>query len=244
MSDTIDAAARAKAKVPAPASHKRIGMVGETEDKVAAVAAKDDGETNSPDGETELLVLMHGITEWLDRLEESQAKLEKTLEGDRAKCESKVDPILTPPWTRRIAMHANHDIASEAAAGAPRLYAAAQAQAQQPPPTASQHQAAAAQPGVGQQPFRYPDARQKKLVIRAFNGKELGTCPVRLRVPVAGGREGRLAGELPVRHDRAILQQAGLVVADANVAVRDGEDVGDLQDEHHACSSDEAVHGA
>ncbi|KAE8889753.1 hypothetical protein PF005_g14860 [Phytophthora fragariae] len=54
-----------------------------------------------------------------------------------------------------------------------RLYAAAQAQAQQPPPPAPQHQAAAAQPGVGQLAVRYPDARQKKLAIRAFNGKEL-----------------------------------------------------------------------
>ncbi|KAG6616520.1 Integrase catalytic core protein [Phytophthora cinnamomi] len=45
---------------------------------------------------------MRRITERLDRLEESQAKLEKTLEGDRAKHESKVDPILTPPMNTNL----------------------------------------------------------------------------------------------------------------------------------------------
>ncbi|KAE8889754.1 hypothetical protein PF005_g14861 [Phytophthora fragariae] len=72
-------------------------MAGETEAKVAAVAPKDDGETKSPGGETELLALIRGITERMGRLEESQAMLEKTLEGDRVKLERKVDPILTPP---------------------------------------------------------------------------------------------------------------------------------------------------
>ncbi|GMF60503.1 unnamed protein product [Phytophthora fragariaefolia] len=188
---------------------------------------------------------MRGITERLDRLEESQAKLEKTLERDRAKGERKVDPILTPPMDTSL-------FASGLGRGAP------QAQAQQPIPPAQQHPAAA-QPGVGQQAFRYPDARQKKLTIRAFNGKELyvglgsdflawgrrfETCPIRLRIPVAGGREGQLPGELPVGHCRTILQQAGrgLVVADADVAVRDGEDGGDLQDGHHACPSGDTVH--
>ncbi|POM76464.1 Transposon Polyprotein Reverse transcriptase [Phytophthora palmivora] len=38
---------------------------------------------------------MRGITERLDRLEESHAKLEKTLEGDQANRERTVDPILT-----------------------------------------------------------------------------------------------------------------------------------------------------
>ncbi|KAJ8558742.1 hypothetical protein ON010_g8707 [Phytophthora cinnamomi] len=181
-----------------------------------AIAPKGDGETKSPDGETELLALMRRITERLDRLEESQAKLEKTLEGDRAKHESKVDPILTPPMNTNLfvsSLGRGARMHIDQLSGSPRtpstrsphgyggelselqrLYAAAQAQAQQPPPPAPLHHAATAQPGVGQQAIRYPDARQKKLAIRAFNGKEL--------------------------HGRAILQQAGrrLVVADANVA--------------------------
>ncbi|POM74260.1 Integrase catalytic core protein [Phytophthora palmivora] len=212
MSDAIDDAARAKADVPVPAivaSHQRIGMVGETEEKLAAVAPKDDGKTKSPDVERELLALMRGITERLDRLEESDAKQEKTLEGDRANRERKVDPILSPPLdtslfasglgrgasvhidqlsgsprtpiirspVRPPAVHQYFGVQQHGYGGEPsdlqRLYAAAQAQSQEPPPPAPQHQAAAAQPEVGQQVVCYPDARQKKLAIRAFTGKEL-----------------------------------------------------------------------
>ncbi|GMF58857.1 unnamed protein product [Phytophthora fragariaefolia] len=212
MSDTIDEAARAMADVPSPApvaSHKRIGMVRETEAKVTVVIPQGDGATKSPGGVTELLVLMRGITERLDRLEESQSMLGKTLEGDRAKDERKVGPILTPPMDtslfasglgRGARMHIDQLSGSPRTpiARSPlrppaahqyfgaqqhgyggklselqRLYVAARAQAQRPIPPAPQHQAAEAQPGVGQQAFRYPDARQKKLAIRALNGKEL-----------------------------------------------------------------------
>ncbi|GMF53366.1 unnamed protein product [Phytophthora fragariaefolia] len=174
MSDIIDEVAHAKADVPAPApvvSHKRIDMARETEEKVAAVAAKGDGETKSLGGETEPLALMRGITERLDRLEESQAKLVKTLEGDRAKGERKMGPIQTPSMDTSLFQHGYGGELSE-----PQwLYATAQAraQSQQRTPPAPQHQAVAAQPGVGQQRFRYPGARQKKVVIRAYNGKAL-----------------------------------------------------------------------
>ncbi|GMF45001.1 unnamed protein product [Phytophthora fragariaefolia] len=206
MSDTIHEAARAKADVPAPApvaSHKRIGMVGETKEKVTVVTPQGDGATKSPGGDAELLVLMRGITERLDRLEESQFKLDKTLEGDRAKGERKVAPIVMPPMDtslfasglgrgarmhidqpsgsprtpiarsllRALAVHQYFGAQQHGYGGElselQRVYAAAQAQAQRPIPPAPQHHAAEAQPGVGQQAFRHPDARQKKLAIRA-----------------------------------------------------------------------------
>ncbi|KAE9208587.1 hypothetical protein PF002_g19359 [Phytophthora fragariae] len=216
MSDTIDEAASTKADVPvsAPvASHKRIGMVEETEEKVTAIGLKkDDGETKNPGGDntTELLALMRGLAGRLDRLEESQSKLEKTLEGDRVERESKIDLRLTPPMdtspfasglgrgarmhidqlggspptpvgrspTRPAPPHQYFGIQQPGyggqASNLQRLYAAAQAQ--QPPMPPPQPHGAAEQRGYGQQNptgVRYPDARQKKLAIRAFNGKEL-----------------------------------------------------------------------
>ncbi|KAE9005615.1 hypothetical protein PR002_g16713 [Phytophthora rubi] len=216
MSDTIDEAASKKADVPvsAPvASHKRIGMVEETEEKVTAIGLKkDDGETKNPGGDntTELLALMRGLAGRLDRLEESQSKLEKTLEGDRVERERKIDLRLTPPMDtspfasgvgRGARMHIDQlggspptPVGRSPTRPAPphqyfgmqqpgyggqasnlqRLYAAAQAQ--QPPMPPPQPHGAAEQRGYGQQNptgVRYPDARQKKLAIRAFNGKEL-----------------------------------------------------------------------
>ncbi|GMF42088.1 unnamed protein product [Phytophthora fragariaefolia] len=183
---TLLFASYTKADVPvsAPvASHKRIGMVEETEEKVTTIGLKkDDGETKNPGGDntTELLALMRGLAGRLDRLEESQSKLQKMLEGDRVERERKIDLRLTPPMDtspfasglgRGARMHIDQLGGSPPT---PWLYAAAQAQ--QPPVPPPQPHGAAEQRGYGQQNptgVRYPDGRQKKLAIRAFNGKEL-----------------------------------------------------------------------
>ncbi|KAE9302953.1 hypothetical protein PF001_g13775 [Phytophthora fragariae] len=188
-------------------------MVEESEEKVTTIGLKkDDGETKNPGGDntTELLALMRGLAGRLDRLEESQSKLEKTLEGDRVERERKIDLRLTPPMDtspfasglgRGARMHIDQlggspptPVGRSPTRPAPphqyfgmqqpgyggqasnlqRLYAAAQAQ--QPPMPPPQPHGAAEQRGYGQQNptgVRYPDVRQKKLAIRAFNGKEL-----------------------------------------------------------------------
>ncbi|KAE9175563.1 hypothetical protein PF002_g28759 [Phytophthora fragariae] len=174
-------------------------MVEETKEKVSTIGLKkDDGETNNPVGDntTEILALMRGLAGRLDRLEESQSKLEKTLEGDRVDtspfasglgrgARMHIDELGgSPPtpvgWspTRPAPPHQYFGMQQPGYGGQTsnlqRLYAAAQAQ--QPPMPPLQPHGAAEQRVYGQQNptgVRYPDARQKKLAIRAFNGKEL-----------------------------------------------------------------------
>ncbi|GMG14877.1 unnamed protein product [Phytophthora fragariaefolia] len=164
MSDTIDEAASTKADVPvsAPvASHKRIGMVEETEEKVTTIGLKKDDDrpaTHAAHGYKSVRVRAGSMH--IDQLGGSPPT-----------------PVGRSP-TRPAPPHQYFGMQQPGYGGQvsnlQRLYAAAQAQ-QTPVPPPQPH-GAAEQRGYGQQNptgVYYPDARQKKPAIRAFNGKEL-----------------------------------------------------------------------
>ncbi|GMF18948.1 unnamed protein product [Phytophthora fragariaefolia] len=196
MSDTIDEAASTKADVPvsAPvASHKRIGMVEETEEKVTTIGLKnDDGEIKNPGGDntTELLALMRGLAGRLTTCGSRRPWIQARSLPGWAVVHACTSTNLEGRRPRQSGGHQRDQRHRTSTSGCSsldmegyggqvsnlqRLYAAAQAQ--QPPVPPPQPHGAAEQRGYGQQyptgVRYYPEARQKKLAIRAFNGKEL-----------------------------------------------------------------------
>jgi hypothetical protein len=218
MQDVTSEAGRTEGRepdVPPPASRERIDMVDDAEEKaIAATRERGSGkalDTNATggggqdgDGETELLQLMRGLAGRLERLEESQTKLEKALEGDH-----KANKFGTPSAVADTSLFASQlgrgaRMTIDALGGSPRtpptptlprtaapapyfgaqqpgyvsnlqhLYAAAQGAPQppQPPQPPGRYQGSAAGEQHGNE-VKYPDARQKKLAIRSFDGKEL-----------------------------------------------------------------------
>ncbi|KAG2802653.1 hypothetical protein PC110_g13646 [Phytophthora cactorum] len=165
----------------------------------------------TPETTVELHDMMRGLAGKLERLEESQSKLEKKIAGNAdANVPHKFEPV-------RTRMHIN------SLAGSPQTpYTATppvQA-AQGEPVTAAtpQQQGGQGHAEAGRFPVKvvihYPEARQKKLAIRSFDGKELYV--------------GLGSGVFEVGSKLATLQ--GVVER--------------VQDEHHASSSDEALHCA
>ncbi|ETP39122.1 hypothetical protein F442_13419 [Phytophthora nicotianae P10297] len=80
-----------RTEAPAPAqlpatSHKRAGLAGDVEEK-SNVAALEEGSDDNNDGDhmSKMLTLMEGLAGRLERLEESQAKMEQRLVDDN-KC--------------------------------------------------------------------------------------------------------------------------------------------------------------
>ncbi|POM68328.1 Integrase catalytic core protein [Phytophthora palmivora] len=179
-----------------------------------APSAMDAGAGNNGGEETEMMALLRAMAKRMDKLEESNAKVEKTLAGKKDNL--RVDTFVTPPpspFASRMGMDACMHI--DSLVGSPRLprmmtpprrvepvhpyfaaqqdhevplsrlqhlYAAHQAHqaaqagaAQGVPPVhpPSQGQGGAGEQGQGQPGNGYPDARQKKLSIRPFSGKEL-----------------------------------------------------------------------
>uniref|UniRef100_H3GBI0 CCHC-type domain-containing protein n=1 Tax=Phytophthora ramorum TaxID=164328 RepID=H3GBI0_PHYRM len=127
--------------------------------------------TTEGDEASELLTLVRGIVGRLDKLEQSQSKLEQHLEPPKKEPKTIMDTSLVASALGRSSpqyfglRHAAHE-PSNGMSDLQRLYAsehAAQAEAQ-PPAIPTQNQGGA---------FRNPDARQKKLVIRPFDGVEL-----------------------------------------------------------------------
>eukprot|EP00644_Phytophthora_capsici_P005089 jgi/Phyca11/96010/e_gw1.1.408.1 len=145
---------------------------GEGNPNVAAVAPTEGDEAS------ELLRLLRGVAGRLDKLEESQSKLEKRLETPKHDPKSMAPRRPTVPPQYFGLRHADVGVHETGMSELQRLFQrehAAQAaqEAQQPPavPAPAQPQATPAQNQGGA--FRYPDARQKKLAIRPFDGKEL-----------------------------------------------------------------------
>ncbi|OWZ04657.1 hypothetical protein PHMEG_00023404 [Phytophthora megakarya] len=82
-----------------------INNKDEQKDKVAPAAPEQGvGEAKDTDGNniTELMTLVRAMAGRLERLEESQTKLEKNIEDDRIKRERKSDPPLTAPMNRSL----------------------------------------------------------------------------------------------------------------------------------------------
>ncbi|GMF45369.1 unnamed protein product [Phytophthora fragariaefolia] len=226
--DAASKAAELEQKMPVPApdvAQAKIGM-GDGGEAESHVAARERGSGDAPDAknasaggkggvqETEMLALLRAMAQRMDKLEESNSTLERTLA--EKKNDLRVDTFMTPPaspFASRMGMDARMHI--DSLAGSPRpppmmtpqrrvepvhqyfaarhqdhevplsrlqhLYAAQQAQeaaraeaAQGVPPV---HPPRQGQGGhgqdQGQEGIGYPDARQKKLAIRPFNGKEL-----------------------------------------------------------------------
>ncbi|EEY53794.1 uncharacterized protein PITG_07394 [Phytophthora infestans T30-4] len=141
---------------------------GNPDDAVAAPTERDEA--------SELLRLLHGVAGRMDKLEKSQVKLEKRLETP------KQDPKSMVVMSLFEQRHADVVVYETGMSELQRLFAAEHAdhanlESQQPPaaPEPAQAQATPAQYQPQNQggAFRYPDARQKKLAIRPFDGKEL-----------------------------------------------------------------------
>ncbi|OWZ08849.1 hypothetical protein PHMEG_00018547 [Phytophthora megakarya] len=127
---------------------------------------------------------------------------------------------------------------------------------QQPPPIAQQDQGHAAQ--QQQQPVGYPDARQKKLAICPFSGKEvyvglgsgflewgwrferqafLAQASCGFLWPGGGRGEDRLARYV-------VLTSGYLGVSDVHPGFRDGLDSRHVQYDYHPSTDHEDFHGA
>uniref|UniRef100_H3GWD4 Integrase catalytic domain-containing protein n=1 Tax=Phytophthora ramorum TaxID=164328 RepID=H3GWD4_PHYRM len=185
-------------------------------ESTAVARARGDGNTGNvasattEEGEVpELLALLRGVAGRLDKLEESQTKLEQRLEPPKKDAKALMDTSLfASALGRGSRMHIDSlsgtphtqtprrptappqyfglrhaDVGSHepgySMSELQRLYAAEHAaqagqRAQPPPaaPTPAPRQSEAQPPNQGEA-LRYPDARQKKLAIRPFDGKEL-----------------------------------------------------------------------
>ncbi|OWY95353.1 RxLR effector protein, partial [Phytophthora megakarya] len=161
----------------------------------------------------------------------------------------------SPPATAvRPPSHLQRLYAAERAAQTPAPPHQPQPQPQeqaQPQPQPQPQSQAQAQPQVQANQYGYPDARQKKLPIRPFNGKE--TCVglgsgflewswrFEWQIFLAQSACG-FAWNEDVKIDllghylSGTAEQAGYVMGDAgtDTRVRHGADVGDIQDQHHA----------
>ncbi|POM67044.1 LOW QUALITY PROTEIN: Putative retroelement [Phytophthora palmivora] len=225
--DAASDTAELEQKTPVPAAdvaQTKIGMddggeVGShaaTRERCSGTApdAKNAGGGGKSGGQdTEMMALLRAMATRMDKLEESNSKMEKTLAAK--KNDLRVDTFMTPPaspFASRMGMDVRMHI--DSLAGPPRsppkmtaprrvepvhqyftaqhqdhnvplsrlqhLYAAQQAQqagaAHGVPPDHSPRQGhpghGQGQGGHGQDGIDYPDARQKKLAIRPFNGKE------------------------------------------------------------------------
>ncbi|POM80123.1 Mitochondrial Carrier (MC) Family, partial [Phytophthora palmivora] len=212
--DAASEAAELEQKTPVPAAdvaQVKIGM-DDGDEVESHAAARERGKSEAQD--TEMMALLRAMAARMDKLEESNSKLEKTLAAK--KNDLRVDTFMTPPASpfasrmgmdvrmhidslagprrsppmmttpRRVepihqyftAQHQDHEVSLSRLQ---HLYAAQQAQqagaAHGVPPVHSPRQGQAGhgqgQGGHGQDGIGYPDARQKKLAIRPFNGKEL-----------------------------------------------------------------------
>ncbi|ETP42501.1 hypothetical protein F442_10589 [Phytophthora nicotianae P10297] len=223
MTNATDEAASVDAPATTPAfvtNCERVGMVDDVEEESTAVARErgnsinpDDRGADGGDNASELLNLMRGLAGRLERLEESQSKLEKKIDGNERAREAHVPS--TPPmnsslfatdlgrgaWMHIDSLAGSTETSYTATPRRPaappqyfgqqqpgygmllshlqRLYAAA-AQGGQPAMVAPQQQDGQTRAGTrhfspaNQNPkIPYPDARQKKLSIRPFDGKEL-----------------------------------------------------------------------
>ncbi|KAG2765365.1 hypothetical protein PC129_g9233 [Phytophthora cactorum] len=210
------------------ASHERAGQADSVNETSIAVARKRSsgnslGDHTAHAGEcggndmTMMLTLMEGLVGRLERVEQSQTKIEQKMDEDARRARD-VDQPMTPSMNPSLfASHLGRGsrMHLDSLAGLPstpptstlqrpvaapqyfgqrqpgygmpmsdlqRLYAAAQAaQGHGPVGPPPQPREAPPQPSSGRFPaqdqngggVRYPDARQKKLAIRPFNGKVL-----------------------------------------------------------------------
>ncbi|KAE9324447.1 hypothetical protein PF008_g17113 [Phytophthora fragariae] len=178
------------------------------EESTAVTRAKGDGDSGGAvatatedDQTTEMLQLLRGVVGRLDKLEESQAQIQKQLKSkktpktvrvgsgtrllDAHRRSGRCGPIQTPRRPTAASQyfglrHADMGAYEPGISGLQRLYAverpaqAAQEAPQPPAAPAPQPQMVHVQHQQQQGgAFRYPDARLKKLTIRPFEGKEL-----------------------------------------------------------------------
>ncbi|GMF45975.1 unnamed protein product [Phytophthora fragariaefolia] len=203
--DAASEAAELEQKMPVPApdvAQAKIGM-GDSGEAESHVAARERGSGDAPDAknagaggkggvqETEMLALLRAMAQRMDKLEELNSKLERTLA--KKKNDLRVDTFMTPaasPFASRMGLDARMHIDSLAGSprpppmmtpqrrvdpGSPQAQEAARAEAAQgvPPVHPPRQGQGGHGQGQGQEGIGYPDARQKKLAIRPFNGKEL-----------------------------------------------------------------------